>query len=146
MVSTANLLHLYNKEEEDPRLGSSACYGFIYPNMMVNRYGPWLDTNWVVPLGPQRCKVVFDWYVQEELADDAAFIAESIEASEQVQMEDMGLCRGVQRGVASPGYGVGRYAPSVEGAMYHFHEALYDDLCTPRPAPPPSSADEQQQP
>ena len=33
------------------RLGSGAAYGFIYPNLMLNRYGPWLDTNTVFPLG-----------------------------------------------------------------------------------------------
>jgi choline monooxygenase len=36
-----------------------------------------------------------------------------------------------QSGVESPGYGVGRYVPSAEAAMYHFHRALWGDLATP---------------
>ena len=44
----------------DSRLGDApATYAFLYPNTMLNRYGPWLDTNVVVPLAPDRCKVVF---------------------------------------------------------------------------------------
>ena len=112
----------------DPRLGSEACYGFVYPNFMVNRYGPWLDTNWAVPLGPERCKIVFDYYLEEHLLNDAAFIEESLAASDAVQQEDTELCHGVQAGVASTGYDTGRYVPSVEGAMFHFHQALYSDL------------------
>ena len=112
----------------DPRLGSEACYGFVYPNFMVNRYGLWLDTNWAVPLGPERCKIVFDYYLEDHLIDDAAFIEESLEASDAVQREDTELCHGVQAGVASTGYDTGRNAPSVEGAMFHFHQALYSDL------------------
>ena len=110
------------------RLGESATYAFVYPNFMINRYGPWLDTNWVVPTGPNTCEVTFEYYVERELADDAAFVAESLAASDLVQREDAWLCEKVQGGVASPGYGEGRYAPSVEAAMYHFHRQLWEDL------------------
>jgi choline monooxygenase len=43
-------------------------------------------------------------------------------------MEDIALCEGVQRGLESPAYSVGRYAPSVEMAMHHFHCLLHDNL------------------
>lgn len=43
-------------------------------------------------------------------------------------MEDVVLCEGVQRGLESPAYDVGRYAPKVEHAMHHFHCLLYDSL------------------
>lgn len=43
----------------DARLsGSDAVYAFIYPNLMVNRYGPWMDVNLVLPLGHDRCRCV----------------------------------------------------------------------------------------
>ncbi|KAI4962731.1 hypothetical protein ZWY2020_025861 [Hordeum vulgare] len=80
-------------------------------------YGPWMDTNLAVPLDATRCKV-----------DDQDFINRSLKDSEQVQIEDIALCEGVQRGLASPAYGVGRYAPSVEMAMHHFHCLLHTNL------------------
>nr|XP_010927268.1 choline monooxygenase, chloroplastic [Elaeis guineensis] len=113
------------------RLGSKAVYAFIYPNFMVNRYGPWMDTNLVVPLGLTKCQVIFDYFLDYSLLDDKVFIERSLKESERVQMEDIALCEGVQRGLESPAYCSGRYAPSVEMAMHHFHcllHACLDDL------------------
>ena len=45
-----------------------------------------------------------------------------------VQIEDVVLCEGVQKGLESPSYNVGRYAPTVEQAMHHFHCLLYENL------------------
>ncbi|KAM4090196.1 hypothetical protein ACJW30_09G041500 [Castanea mollissima] len=54
------------KDDYD-RLGPKALYAFIYPNFMINRYGPWMDTNLVLPLGPRRCPVVFDYFLEASL-------------------------------------------------------------------------------
>ena len=35
--------------EQSDRLGGNSVYAYLYPNMMINRYGPWMDTNIVVP-------------------------------------------------------------------------------------------------
>lgn len=43
------------------------------------------------------------------------------------QMEDVVLCESVQRGLESPGYDKGRYAP-VEKAMHRFHCLLHQNL------------------
>ncbi|KAK1434804.1 hypothetical protein QVD17_00558 [Tagetes erecta] len=117
------------KSQEDfDRLGSKSLYAFIYPNFMVNRYGPWMDTNLVIPLGPRKCKVIFDYFLDASLKDDEAFVAKSLEDSEKVQMEDIMLCESVQRGLESPAYDCGRYAPMVEKAMHHFHCLLHQNL------------------
>lgn len=31
------------------------------------RYGPWMDTNLVLPLGPRKCIVVFDYFLEASL-------------------------------------------------------------------------------
>ena len=111
------------------RIGSEALYAFVYPNLMLNRYGPILDTNRVVPLGPDRTLVVFDFYFLEtegEAAQD--FIARSIAASHKVQEEDVAICESVQRGLASPAYDRGIYAPEIETAAHHFHTLLAASL------------------
>ncbi|KAK1611860.1 hypothetical protein QYE76_035533 [Lolium multiflorum] len=116
------------EQEDIDRLGTKATYAFVYPNFMINRYGPWMDTNLAVPLDATRCKVVFDYFLDESLLEDHNFVDRSLKDSEQVQMEDIALCEGVQRGLESPAYSVGRYAPSVEMAMHHFHCLLHDNL------------------
>ncbi|KAI3841331.1 hypothetical protein MKW98_007812 [Papaver atlanticum] len=114
--------------EDFDRLGSKAFYAFVYPNFMINRYGPWMDTNLVLPLGPNKCQVIFDYFLEASFKDDKVFISQSLEESERVQMEDITLCEGIQKGLESPAYSSGRYAPTVEKAMHHFHCQLYEDL------------------
>ncbi|HEX4826082.1 MAG TPA: aromatic ring-hydroxylating dioxygenase subunit alpha [Candidatus Polarisedimenticolaceae bacterium] len=108
------------------RIGSEALYAFIYPNVMLNRYGPILDTNWVVPTGAGTCRVIFDYFFLDPKDDD--FIARSIAASHRVQEEDVSICESVQRGLGSPAYDRGIYAPKIEIAAYEFHKLLAADL------------------
>ncbi|CAN6176934.1 unnamed protein product [Urochloa humidicola] len=117
-----------SESDDFERLGTKALYAFVYPNFMINRYGPWMDTNLAVPLGSNKCKVVFDYFLDKSLLDDQNFIERSLKDSEQVQIEDIALCEGVQRGLETPAYSVGRYAPSVEMAMHHFHSLLHANL------------------
>ncbi|KAL9325917.1 hypothetical protein ACSQ67_006562 [Phaseolus vulgaris] len=60
--------------------------------------------------------------------NDRDFQEKSLRDSEKVQIEDIVLCEGVQKGLQSPAYSVGRYAPTVEQAMHHFHCLLYENL------------------
>jgi choline monooxygenase len=104
------------------RIGEGAIYAWIWPNFMLNRYGPCLDTNHVVPLGPDRCEVRYEFFFEEGAGVDAAsFIAESIEQSAVTQREDIAICESVQLGLRSKGYDRGRYAPQVEIGEHHFH-------------------------
>ena len=61
-----------------------AAYAFLYPNLMINRYGPWMDTNIVMPEGPERCTVRFDWWLEDHLCHDKALVEQSMADSEQV--------------------------------------------------------------
>lgn len=115
------------------RLGGTASYYWIYPNLMLNRYGRWLDTNRVVPLAVDRCAVVFDYWLERDsngnvppLSDP--LIQEQLQTSHRIQLEDEELCARVQQGIQSDSYDVGRYAPTVEQGMHHFHRLLLQDL------------------
>ncbi|XP_023344847.1 choline monooxygenase, chloroplastic [Eurytemora carolleeae] len=102
------------------RIGSNALFFFLYPSLMINRYGPWMDTNMVVPTGHDSCTIVYDYYLENQLLnkmsenEKTTFIEESLTASNQVQEEDNMICESVQRGLHSSAYDVGRYAPGVE--------------------------------
>ena len=84
-----------------PGGGERATYAFIYPNFMLNRYGPWMDTNVVVPVGTKECSVVFEYFVHESLAADTGYLERCMADSAQVQQEDISLCEDVQRGLES---------------------------------------------
>lgn len=107
---------------DDKLYGSgSALYYFIYPNTMLNLLPGRLQSNRVVPLAVDRCRVEFDYFYNDaqraNASADHAF-------ADQVQSEDIGICEQVQRGLASGSYVAGRLNPSRENALHHFHELL----------------------
>lgn len=114
------------------RIGAAARYAWIYPNWMINRYGACLDTNLVVPRGPDRCEVHYEFFFlsdgSEGALDSERTLEESIAQSAVTQREDIAICESVQRGLASASYDTGRYAPQVEIGEHHFHCLLASGL------------------
>ncbi|HYT91025.1 MAG TPA: SRPBCC family protein [Gemmataceae bacterium] len=107
------------------RTGESAWYWWIFPNLMINLYRGVMDTNLVLPLGPDRCKVIFDFYfAQTEGPDAQHFIEQSLAVAHQVQLEDMEVCEEVQRGLKSRSFATGRFSVKREAGGYHFHRLL----------------------
>ena len=107
------------------RTGDAAQYWWVYPNFMVNLYQGVMDTNLVLPLGPDRCRVVFDFYfVQASGAEFEAYTRESMSVADRIQQEDMLICEQVQRGLGSRFFSTGRFSVRREGGAYHFHQLL----------------------
>ena len=105
-----------------------AFYLWLYPNFMINAYEGVMDTNLVLPLGVDRCAVVFDYYFADTSAAAEARHKESIAVSEQVQDEDMAICDAVQRGLASRAYVAGRLSVRREAGEHLFHRLLHADF------------------
>ncbi len=102
-----------------------ALYYFLYPNTMLNILPGRLQTNRVLPLGVDRCRVEFDFYYAPDTDPGAAARrARDLAFSDEVQREDGDMCARVQRGLASGSYRTGRLNPLRENAVHHFHERL----------------------
>jgi choline monooxygenase len=99
-----------------------AAYWWLYPNFMLNAYAGVLDTNLVLPLGVDRCRVVFDFYFARSLPED--FKRQSLDVAERVQAEDIGVCEEVQRNLNSRSYTSGRFSVKRENGGHHFHRML----------------------
>jgi choline monooxygenase len=110
------------------RVGDYAYYWWIFPNFMINIYHGLMDVNLVVPLGTDRCRVIFDLYFAETGPEARQFIADSIAVTHQVQREDMAICEEVQRGLRSRSYDTGRFSVQREIGGYHFHRLLARSL------------------
>jgi choline monooxygenase len=87
-----------------------------------------MDTNLVLPLGVDRCAVVFDYYFADMSAAAEASHKESIAVSEKVQDEDMAICDAVQRGLGSRAYVAGRLSVRREAGEHLFHRLLHADF------------------
>ncbi|RZU02194.1 aromatic ring-hydroxylating oxygenase subunit alpha [Rivibacter subsaxonicus] len=105
----------------------AAYYWWIFPNLMLNFY-PWgLSLNLVMPLGPSRTRVAFRAFVwRPERLDSGAG-----GGLDQVEMEDEAVVLGVQRGLRSRLYSRGRYAPTRERGVHHFHRLLGEFMAAP---------------
>jgi len=110
------------------RKGDHAHYFWQYPNFMLNWYEGYLDTNLVIPLAPDRCEVIFDFYFADVDAAHMPYIRQSIAVSERVQQEDIAICDGVQRGLGSRAYQAGRLSVRREAGEHLFHRLLAADL------------------
>jgi choline monooxygenase len=110
------------------RHGDRAHYVWIYPNFMINTYGGAMDTNLVVPLGVDKTEVLFDFYFADVSEAARAHNEASIEIADRIQAEDVGICRSVQRGLASRAYTSGRLSVRREAGEHLFHRLLYADL------------------
>ena len=105
-----------------------AFYLWIYPNFMINAYSGVMDTNLVLPLGVDKCAVIFDYYFADISPAAAEHHQASIKVSERVQDEDMAICDSVQRGLASRTYLAGRLSVRREAGEHLFHRLLHADL------------------
>lgn len=108
------------------RQGDRAHYYWLHPNLMLNIYADTMDTNLVLPLGVDRCRVVFDFFFSP--SRDAAWRGESVRVADVVQQEDVAVCESVQRGLGSRAYDVGRLSVRREAGEHLFHRLLYADL------------------
>jgi choline monooxygenase len=105
--------------------GGEALYYQIFPNCMLNILPGRLQTNCVVPVAPDRCRVIFR-YCYEDTDSPAArkIIDDDLAYSHGVQAEDIEICERVQEGLASRAYDRGRFSVSFEGGVHHFQSLL----------------------
>ena len=98
----------------------AAYYFWLYPNLMLNVY-PWgISVNIVKPLAVDQTRVTFLSYVWDPSRLDRGAGA----GLDRVEREDESVVESVQKGVRSRLYDRGRYSPSREQGVHHFHRLL----------------------
>ncbi len=110
------------------RKGDRAWYFWQYPNLMINCYEGYMDTNLVLPVDVDHCRVIFDFYFGDVSDGARAYNEESVAVGARVQDEDLGICEAVQRGLKSRAYGAGRLSVRREAGEHLFHRLLAADL------------------
>lgn len=128
------------------RQGDMAYYAWVFPNLMLNVYEGFMDTNIVLPISPEKSLVCFDfYYTPKTIAEKKDQIEASIQLAHQIQLEDQEICESVQLGLHSFTYDTGRLSPKREIGIQHFHKLLAQlveksnsTLKKPKPHPPRS--------
>jgi choline monooxygenase len=124
--SYASELHRYsNLQLAHDRQGQVAArYWWVFPNLMLNFY-PWgLSVNVVQPQAIDRTRVLFRSFVWDESKLERGAGA----GLDRVEAEDEAVVEAVARGVRSRLYARGRYSPTRERGVHHFHRLLCEFL------------------
>lgn len=95
-------------------------YFWVFPNWMLNCYPDNVSLNIVLPVEAERTIAIFEWYLPETEMGSAAAKA-SVEFSDQIQVEDMGICEAVQKNLHSKSYERGRFSIKQEKGVHAFH-------------------------
>lgn len=100
-----------------------AWYFWLFPNLMLNFY-PWgLSLNVVEPLSHERTKVRFRTYRFKNVPFNR-----TVNNLEKTEMEDEAVVESVQKGIQSRFYKRGRFSPTMEKGVHHFHRLVGEFL------------------
>ncbi len=102
----------------------AAYYYWVFPNLMINVY-PWgLSINVVKPMDLEKTRISFLSYVFDESKLESGAGADL----HRVEMEDEEIVLAVQKGVKSRFYRSGRFSPTMEKGVHHFHTLIANAL------------------
>ena len=95
-------------------------YFWIFPNWMLNCYPDNVSLNIVLPVSGRPVAGDLRMVFAGGRLGSAAAKA-SVEFSDQIQIEDVGICETVQKNLHSRSYQRGRYSIKQETGVYAFH-------------------------
>ena len=108
------------KDHPDYGQDIAAYYLWLFPNMMFNFY-PWgLSVNIVIPVSPEKTRVLYRGYVKDDTLAQKG--AGSI--LDTVEIQDQNIIEQVQKSMLSKAYDRGRYSPTREQGVHHFHRII----------------------
>src|SRR5712692_8717027 len=117
----------YQEAREDLASPLTTDYFWIFPNWMLNCYPDNVSLNVVLPIEAERALAIFEWYLPEK--DHGAPAAKaSVEFSDQIQVEDAGICETVQKNLRSRSYSRGRFSVKQEKGVHAFHRMYADAM------------------
>ena len=98
----------------------AAYYFWLHPGLMLNFY-PWgLSVNLVIPESVNKTRIVYHGFV-----GDTSMLGKGAGGDlDKVEEEDQFIVESCQKGVSSVAYERGRYSPTKEAGVHHFHRIL----------------------
>jgi Rieske 2Fe-2S family protein len=82
----------------------------LFPDLLLSLHPDYVMTHQLAPSAPNRTRIVCSWYVPEGVTD--ASYAE--EFWDRTNRQDWAACESVQRGLASPHFRPGPFAPNED--------------------------------
>jgi Rieske 2Fe-2S family protein len=91
----------------DPR---KVLYLGLFPNLLVSLHPDYVMTHRMLPLAPDRTWVECSWYFASSEVDPTY----AVDFWDLTNKQDFGACESVQRGLSSPHFRPGPFAPNED--------------------------------
>ncbi|GAA1475720.1 aromatic ring-hydroxylating dioxygenase subunit alpha [Nocardioides aestuarii] len=103
-------------------------YVHLLPNLLISAHPDYVMTHRLVPLSPDRTWIECSWYLQPGPDGEAPDASWATEFWDLTNKQDWGACESVQRGLASPHFVPGPFAPNEDAvaAFVELVQAAYD--------------------
>ena len=99
-------------EDVNPRV---VLYLGLFPNLLISLHPDYVMTHLLTPVGPALTRVECSWY----FVDDGVDPSYAVEFWDLTNRQDWSACESVQRGLCSPHFAPGPFAPN-EDAVYQW--------------------------
>jgi len=105
-------------------------WAFVQPHLGVNVYGHGMMLERMVPMGLSSTRLIYDFYLTREVADDPVERHRVIAMSGIVTAEDKWICERVQANIDAGVYDVGVLSPKHEEGVAWFQHHIASALDT----------------
>jgi choline monooxygenase len=99
-----------------------------FPNLAMNIYPTGMNIERMVPIGPNRTRLIYNFFFQDISAEAEPRIAAAMAAALQVTQEDVRICEAVQRNLDAGLYDTGRLSPAQENGVWYFQKLVREAL------------------
>jgi choline monooxygenase len=99
-----------------------------FPNLALNIYATGMNIERMLPLGPNRTRLIYNFFFQDISPEAEPAIRAAIDVSAQVTREDIRICEAVQRNLDSGLYDAGRLSPRHESGVWYFQNLVREAL------------------
>ena len=101
-------------------------WAFVQPHLGVNVYGHGLMMERMVPIGLSATRLIYDFYLRGEIADDPVERQRIVSMSAIVTAEDKWICERVQANIEAGIYESGVLSPRHEQGVAWFQRFVTD--------------------
>ncbi len=99
-----------------------------WPNLALNIYPTGMNIERMVPLGPNRTKLIYNFFFSDISPAAEPTIQSALAAALQVTQEDVRICEAVQRNLDAGLYDTGRLSPRHENGVWYFQKLVREAL------------------
>ncbi len=103
--------------------GQPGLFGWKFPNLMFNTYGPGVSFMRVEPLGPHRCRIHYSHFRPGGM-DPEDYEKQVVQYGWEISEEDQDLTPSVQQNLEAGVYEAGPLSPRHENGLWHLHQMV----------------------